>query len=354
MSGGSRMAVLLALVAAWLGGCGDYGYREPAYEMNVEPGAVLRSVKLPAGLAERILALEADRVTAADVAEVLSRAPAPRIVGIHGGTLLVHLQMESYGRFLIRMGYPETKIRHPRDGAYSYSCLERSDKLAGILAWYYEREGMRPMLIGHSQGGIQAVKVLHQLAGTFADEVHVWDPIRNRRERRTTIVDPLTGRPRPVVGVQVCYAAAVGAGGITRVLPQHWSMTGRLRAVPDSVVEFTGFYMPMDILGGDLLGFAGSANTYSASGTARVRTVRLPPGTDHYSTPNTEHLATHPATADWINRYTPGEAPPAAQDINAPTHNILFAAETWTGIKRHWCLELQRLIRARRGLDDGR
>ena len=28
---------------------------------------------------------------------------------------------------------------------------------------------MRPMLIGHSQGGIQAVKVLHELDGAFGD-----------------------------------------------------------------------------------------------------------------------------------------------------------------------------------------
>ena len=26
---------------------------------------------------------------------------------------------------------------------------------------------MRPMLIGHSQGGIQAVKILHELAGAL-------------------------------------------------------------------------------------------------------------------------------------------------------------------------------------------
>ena len=30
---------------------------------------------------------------------------------------------------------------------------------------------MRPMLIGHSQGGIQVVKVLNDLAGTYAPQV---------------------------------------------------------------------------------------------------------------------------------------------------------------------------------------
>ena len=35
-----------------------------------------------------------------------------------------------------------------------------SEQLAGELAWYYESDGMMPMLIGHSQGGMLAIKVL--------------------------------------------------------------------------------------------------------------------------------------------------------------------------------------------------
>jgi hypothetical protein len=40
---------------------------------------------------------------------------------------------------------------------------------------------MMPMMIGHSQGGIQAVKVLHELAGSFGSEVRVWNRWRTPR-----------------------------------------------------------------------------------------------------------------------------------------------------------------------------
>jgi len=131
------------------------------------------------------------------------------------------------------------------------------------------------MLVGHSQGGIQAMKVLHELNGTFGQEVRVWNPLTRESEERTSILDPITGVERPVVGVEVSYASAVGAGGFTRFLPNQWIMTGRLRSVPDTVKEFAGFIIAMDLLGGDLLGF-GPANTYVANGKAKVRNVRLP------------------------------------------------------------------------------
>ena len=89
---------------------------------------------------------------------------------LHGGIYPVHLVMESFGRFLVGMGYPEAKIRDPGDGRWSHSPVRgQRDRLAGLIAWYYERDGMRPMMIGHSQGGIQAVKVLYELAGEFDD-----------------------------------------------------------------------------------------------------------------------------------------------------------------------------------------
>ena len=36
---------------------------------------------------------------------------------------------------------------------------------------------LRALLIGHSQGGIQAVKILHELAGTYGDHLHVVNPV---------------------------------------------------------------------------------------------------------------------------------------------------------------------------------
>ena len=40
-----------------------------------------------------------------------------------------------------------------------------------------EREGLRPMMVGHSQGGMQVVKVLRKLAGLSSSELHVCNPL---------------------------------------------------------------------------------------------------------------------------------------------------------------------------------
>jgi len=47
-------------------------------------------------------------------------------------------------------GYPEASIRNPGDGTWTFSCYESSDMIAGMIAWYYEKEGMRPIIVGHS------------------------------------------------------------------------------------------------------------------------------------------------------------------------------------------------------------
>jgi hypothetical protein len=261
--------------------------------------------------------------------------------------------MKSFSRFLIGMGYPESRIRNPRDGSYSYSCYESSERLAGMIAWYYEREGMRPMVVGHSQGGIQAVKVLHELAGSFNERVPVWNPLTESPEDRSSLIDPLTGAERSVVGMQISYATAVGSGGFTRFLPNQWSMLGRLRKIPDSVEEFTGFYMGLDLIGGDLIGF-GSSNKYEPNGKAYVRNVRLPTGYSHVTVPVTKHLSGSQEMRDWINNYTPTEEPELTVTFESSSTNILWAADVWHSIKKHWCLEVQRLIRAKRTMNRAR
>src|SRR4029077_8452370 len=99
----------------------------------------------------------------------------------------------------------------PSDGAYSQSPFGNSERLAGEIAWYYERDGLRPMLIGHSQGGIETVKILYELDGAFTTQIAVWNPVNDAPEERFAIVDPLTGAQRPVVGLSVGYASVVGA-----------------------------------------------------------------------------------------------------------------------------------------------
>jgi hypothetical protein len=343
---------LLVLAAALTAsGCATYVRRglDPDRALRVECSNVRRDFALSPETRKAILALDPEHVTEADIRGVLSLAPAPRIISIHGGIYPVHRRMISFSHFLIGMGYPASSITNPGDGTYTFSCYESSLKIAGVIAWYYEREGLRPMLFGHSQGGMQAIKVLHKLAGHSASELHVWNPLTWQREATCEITDPLTGRKRSVVGLTLPYAAVTGAGGLTRLLPNQWDMCVKLHKIPDSVEEFTGFCKGKDPLGGDYLGY-GPANHYKAMDKAVVRNIWLPSSYKHREVPDTEHLLRSRQIMDWLNQYHPSEKPvdtPRADvEFDSDSRQIVFAAEVWYCIKKHWVLELQRRIRA--------
>jgi len=351
---------LLALFAAvLLVGCGNYHRHgaEGSQLAQLDGAFTGRAVRLSPELEARILALNPTNVTAQDVREVLARAPAPRVVNIHGGLARVVPRMVSFSEFLIGMGYPAVSLTNPSDGTYSFSCYESSDKIAGAIAWFYEKEGLRPMMVGHSQGGMQVVKVLHRFARKPSSPQHVWNPLTWEKEKRCEILDPFTGQMRPVVGLQLPYVSAVGAGGLTRILPNQWDMTLRLHSVPDTVEEFTGFCKRMDLLGGDFLGY-GPANHFKASGTAAVRNVWLPTEYKHGSIPDTKHLLNDPKMLEWINQYRPRNEPVSQPELDVQfegdSSHILWAADVWFSIKKHWVLELQRRIRATRALEDQR
>jgi hypothetical protein len=241
------------------------------------------------------------------------------------------------------MGYASAKIRDPADGAYSQNPFGSTERLAGEIAWYYERDGVRPMLVGHSQGGIQAVKVLYELDGAFTQKIPVWNAAKDAPEQRFSIVDPLTGTERPVLGVSVAYASVVGAGGVALLAPVHWGMAQRLHVIPNTVDEFTGYNIDFDLIALTLPGAA----PYRHNGTAQVRNVSLPATYNHVFVPLTQVLASDAKMRDWINAYVPGVdngAPPGADEGRGT--NAFWAADVWFSIKKHWCLEAQRLIRA--------
>jgi hypothetical protein len=321
----------------------------PALASQMERGAVLRSLSLDPGVEERILALDAERISDEDVRSTLSKGPTPRIILLHGGLFPVHLIMKSFATFLERMGYPGDKLRDPVDGAYSQSPYGSSDRLTGEIAWYYEHDGVRPMMIGHSQGGMQAVKVLYELEGDFGDRIAVWNPVADAPEQRFTITDPLTGNTRPVVGISVAYVSAVGAGGAAFILPNQWDMVHRLRMIPDTVDEFTGFVIPGDLIAWTLSGATG-ASRYRNGGAAKVRNVTLPGSYNHITVPLTSSLAKDPRTREWINAYRQAAGDDAVLDAPSDVRgdNILWAADVWFSVKKHWCLEAQQFIRARR------
>jgi hypothetical protein len=292
---------------------------------------------------DRVLALDPANISAADVRDVLARTPAPRIITLQGSVALI--TMEPFAEYLAAMGYPESRLKDPRDGSMSRSSFADSERLAGTIAWYYETEGMMPMLIGHSQGGMLAIKVLHEFAGAFHAAIPVWNPITGQSEQRTTIIDPLTGLERPVIGLKLPYVAAMATGKLPRLLLGQWEILGKLRTIPDTVEDFTGFSIEWDLIAGTLPG----SEKYHASGSAHVRNVELAAQTSHIAMPRTRYLAGNPVTRAWIDGYHPASplaAPPAGPGIDAS--NIVHAADIWYSVKKHWCLEAQGLISARR------
>jgi len=325
--------------------------QEPGLARDEQPRSadVCRKFAPPPETRERIMALDPEHLTEKEIREVLADAPAPRIINIHGGLLPIQGSMTSFSEFLVGMGYPRASIQSPRDGTYVFGYYVRSEKLSGLLAWYYEHEGLRPILVGHSQGGIQVIKVLYKLAGGSTTNLAVWNPLTWKSEERYNFVDPLTGKTRPVVGLRIPYATAVVAGGLGRALPNHWEMRGKLRQIPDSVEEFTGFQKGMDALGGDMFGY-GSSNDYKSSGMAIVRNVRLPTSYAHTTIPSTSHLLKSQQIKDWINNYQPGHEPVETHQVDvkfdSDSDHILWAADVWYSVKKHWVLELQRLLRA--------
>ena len=166
------------------------------------------------------------------------------------------------------------------------------------------------------------------------------------RENRGEIVDPLTGRPLPITQIKLPYASAVGAGGLAMLLPNQWSMASRLYDIPDSVEDFTGFALGLDLVA---LDGPRTRELYAALGTANVRNVRLPAAYSHLYVVNTDQLGTEPAARQWINDWTPaltGHDPPGGID----QEHIQWAADVWYSIKQHWVTEAQRFVRARRAL----
>jgi hypothetical protein len=291
---------------------------------------------------DRVLALDPVDISAADVRDVLSRAPAPRIIALQGSVPLI--TMQPFAEFLIAMGYPEKRLADPKDGALSHASNGSSAELAGTIAWYYESEGLMPMLIGHSQGGMLAIKVLHELAGSFGSEVDVWNPVTDASEHRSWIRDPRSGAVRPVVGLKLAYVAALATGKLPRLLLGQWSMLKKVRQVPDSVEEFSGYTIEWDPIAGT---FPGS-EPYRATGSAKVRNITLGVATSHIAMPRARALARDAVTRAWIDAYRPGEDLPLPTSTAVDTSNLLHAADIWFSVKKHWCIELQRSIRARR------
>jgi hypothetical protein len=294
-------------------------------------------------LVQSILELDCAHLAGPEARSVLARAPAPRIMLFQGS--FAPVTMQPFAEFLVAMGYPESRLRNPADGALSYSSFGDSLELAGTLAWHYENEGLMPMLIGHSQGGMMVVRILHELHGAFHDAIPVRDPTTGTVLSRTTITDPLTRAVRPVLGLQVDYAAALATGKWPRIVLGQWDMLSKVHRIPDTVVEFSAFSIPWDPIAGT---FA-HPEPYEALGTASVRNVILPAGTSHIGIPLARALAADALTHAWIDAYEPDAGSPFPDAAGVDTTNLLHAADLWFSVRKHWCRSAQQRLRSRGG-----
>jgi hypothetical protein len=277
---------------------------------------------------------------ACDRAETLSAATlpaerAPHVVLLPGSLGIV--TMAPLGAFLASMGYPSRALTDPASGSMSADSDLDGGTLAGMLAWWYEHDGVRPIVIGHSKGGGVVIEALRALAGARGDELPLVDPRTLVSLPRTRYVDPVTRLVRRVVDLKLPLAAAIATGRLPRLLRGQFELARVLRDVPDSVEAFLGFAIPWDPIAGTL---AGDEDPYRPLGGTEVRNVVLPAQTSHIGAPRTEHLADDALTRAWIERYRPGavEPPPAGAD----TENLALAAELWYAIKRAWCGEARR------------
>ena len=114
-------------------------------------------------------------------------------------------------------------------------------------------------------------------------------------------------------------------------------MVKRLRRIPDTVTEFTGFDIPSDPIAGNLLGIT----PYEAIGTAHVRNVLMPANYRHIELPLADELVAIARAHEWIDAWQPG-TPQPAEGVDWP--NAVHAADIWHSVKRHWCLQARRLL----------
>src|SRR6478752_6356016 len=109
----NALPILILWAGSLLTGC--VTTREPgggSFSATEAPETILWAKKLTLNrdTEERVLALNPENVTREEIRDVLSKAPAPRIINIHGGILPIQGYLISFSLFLTGMGYPEVSI----------------------------------------------------------------------------------------------------------------------------------------------------------------------------------------------------------------------------------------------------
>ena len=260
-----------------------------------------------------LLALDPERISERQVHELLALAPAPRVLLFKGS---LGADMESFGAFLQAMGYPAPRLRNPATGRYSYTfrwdgcrCAE-CEALAARIGPLVANEGMAPMLVGHSGGGVTVGRILQLL--TAAD-----------------------GAPR------LPFAATLGTGALLRWAPGFPGCAAdvpQLGRVPPSVMAFTGYRIEGDPLTA-LLGFGDYRPAEGGNPPAQVRNVLLSAQVSHVLAFEVDGYAEHPQLRAWISAYQPGSHPPLPEVPGLDLSNLHHAADLWHSLKKHWALQ---------------
>ena len=206
-----------------------------------------------------------------------------------------------------------------------------------------------PMLIGHSQGGMLAIRVLLRAGRRIPRRDSGVESADRAIEPRTTIVDPLTG------------AGAPGRSASRFRMSPRWRPASCCRASARTVADARqaardsrhgrGLHRLLDRLGSDRRDLRPGSERYHADRhRAGAQRRCSPAGTSHIGMPHTRasraqsgrrargSTATDPRVA----------AARAAGRAGIDASNIVHAADIWYSVKKHWCLEAQRLIGARR------
>ena len=309
-------------------------------------------------LAERILALDPTHVTASDIQKTLSKGPAPWIFPItpaFPGPVLFSKLVQ----FFLDMGYPPGRIGDPRTEDFKVDWHEESETIAGMAAWTYERDGMAPMIVGWSVGGITTMSVLHDLNNSAGKtKLRVVNARTGEVEDRDWIRDPYTGEKRPIVGLKVSLAGVLTSGGLGRLAQIfRWGNRPSLRSVPNTVEELLGFQAPADLLGTDWwfaqdpAGLA-RGNEFKPMGGAKVRTIIADDSYDHFNVIHCQLLSKSPEGRKWVESYRPDPGYGLRDHRGTSRYSLvegkrnLWCGELWYAIKKHWTLEAQRVAGA--------
>ena len=198
-----------------------------------------------------------------------------------------------------RDGLSREQDPRPERPRWSNSPYERARSGAGLVAWYYEQrrhaaDAHRPQPGRHAgrQDPARAERLVRNRTPPVRPRARRIDPESD--DRRPADRSPSA----PLSGVSVSYVGVVGTGGLSLALPNHWIVASRIRSMPDTVDEFVGYRIGLDLIAWDVPGLEG-IKTFHPNGKATVRNVTLPAEYSHV-------WSRSPRTSPILRRCAPG------------------------------------------------